>query len=160
MQKYTHLVVGWTFSVILAKLLYGFEVDIQSDLASFVDLSFISLGVQGAIFGIAPDFDHLFKGLIQHRCGLTHSVYTFTALAPIVAYLIRFNPVVAALAVFLHWLLDALNPSGVRTIGFTLDFFIKHGMDFKIANVRYDNHLANFAVCAFAFSLLYYALAS
>ena len=156
MQKYTHLIVGWAFSAVLANILYGCTIDIQSDITSVASFSFISLSVQGALCSIAPDLDHLFKGLIQHRCGLTHSIFTFTIFAPLLAYLINFNPIIAASTIFLHWLLDALNPSGVRTIGFTLKFFIKHGKDFKIANIRYDNHLANFAICVLSVLLLYY----
>ncbi|MFQ6086952.1 MAG: hypothetical protein ACE5OV_02920, partial [Candidatus Bathyarchaeia archaeon] len=54
-----------------------------------------------------------------------------------------------------HWLIDALNPSGVRTIGFYLSFFLRHRCDFRLAKIRYNNHLANLIFCAICIGALF-----
>ncbi len=158
MQKYTHLAVGWTISALIAKYIYKLNLNFISEVNAITTLSITSISVQGAIFSLLPDLDHLFMGLIHHRCGLTHSIYTFIIFAPILAYFIGFNPIIASVAVFVHWILDALNPSGVRTIGFNLEFFIKHRRDFRIAKIRYDNHPINLLLTIGSLLLLYYLM--
>lgn len=176
MQKYTHLVVGGFAAALTGWILYRMPINIVNDWNMILALQHVKstelpfliftektpLIIQGAIFGILPDLDHLFKGLLDHRCGLTHSVFTFTIfiMVPIYIFSLYFGlppylTMLGAACVFSHWFIDALNPMGVRTLGFSLSFLKKHRCELRIARIRYNNHTANFILCAFCLGALF-----
>ena len=175
MQKYTHLVFGGFTAALVAHFFYGGSIDLMRDWNMILALQYVKsmelplkiftestpFIIQGAIFGILPDLDHLFKGLLAHRCGLTHSIFTFTIFMPVLTYafsiyfaLPQYLVTLSAVCLFSHWLIDALNPSGVRTIGFHPSFFWKHRCDLRLAKIRYNNHLANLISCAICIGTL------
>lgn len=118
--------------------------------------------IQGAIFGILPDLDYLLKELLAHRCGLTHSIFTFTVFMPVLTYafsiyfgLPQYLVTLSAVYVLSHWLIDALNPSGMRTLGFYPSFLRKQRCDLRFAKIQYNNHLANLILCAICIGVLF-----
>jgi hypothetical protein len=175
MQKYTHLVFGGLTASLVAYFFYGVSIDLNRDWSMILALRYVKSAelplriftestpfvIQGAIFGILPDLDQLFRGLLAHRCGLTHSVFSFTVFMPALTYAFSiyfalpwYLIVLGAACVFSHWLLDSLNPSGVRTIGFHPSFFWKHRCDLRLARIRYNNHWANLLLCAICIGIL------
>ena len=176
MQKYTHLVFGGFTAAMVAYFFHGVPIDLTRDWNMILALQYVKsvelplriftestpFIIQGAIFGILPDLDHLFKGFLAHRCGLTHSIFTFTVFMPILTYVFsvcftlpQYLVTLSAVCVFSHWLLDALNPSGVRTIGFYPSFLWKHRCDLRLAKIRYNNHLVNLILCAICVGVLF-----
>jgi membrane-bound metal-dependent hydrolase YbcI (DUF457 family) len=176
MQKYTHLVFGGLTAALVAHFFYGVSIDLTRDWNMILALQYVKsvelplriftestpFIIQGAILGILPDLDHIFKGLLAHRCGLTHSIFTFTIFMPVLAYafamrfeLPQYLVTLSAICVFSHWLIDALNPSGVRTIGFYPSFLWRHRCDLRLAKIRYNNHLANLVFCAVCVGVLF-----
>lgn len=161
MQEYTHLVFGGFISALVAHFLYGVPVDLTR-------LSCPLKSSQRA-------HRSLFKAKSSEYCP------TLTCYSRVISPSLRLNPphlhvhslcaglayaffiyfvqpqysvTLSAVCVFSHWQIDALNPSGVRTIGLYPSFFWKRRCDFRLAKIRYNNHLANFTLCAACVGIL------
>lgn len=155
MQKPTHAFLGVAFAAILCaawartppgiRLALGF-LDPFSSFPFLLNLGVhgsLFLLLEGAIFGVLPDMDLFFRGVLDHRCGLTHSLISVLALFPILAMLLRVSPLVGLFCTFSHWLSDAITFQGVRTWGVSLDFFLGHRCDFRLARLKSNSKVVN-----------------
>jgi len=165
-QKPTHAILGATFAVVLGvawthapswlRLIFGFlnpSVSLPAFLPSGA-LSSLYLLLQGALFGVLPDIDLLFRGVLDHRCGLTHSLVSIFIFFPLVAVLLRVSPLIGFFCTFSHWISDAVTFRGVRTWGFSPSFFLNHRCDYRLAKIRSDSKIANSLLSAFSLLVL------
>jgi membrane-bound metal-dependent hydrolase YbcI (DUF457 family) len=120
LQKPTHTILGATFSAIVGvawihlplglRLSLGFLDafgSLSSPLSGGVAGSSILL-LQGAMFGILPDMDLILKGILDHRCGLTHSLISVLILFPLLAITLQASPLIGFFCTFSHWISDEL----------------------------------------------------
>lgn len=155
MQKTTHTILGATFAVILGvvwgylplevRFALGF-LDPFTSFLPFLPLRFPGstfLLLQGAVFGVLPDIDLFFKGILDHRCGLTHSLISILVFFPLVSIVLHASPLLGFFCTFSHWISDAITPRGVRTWGFSFGFFLKHKCDFRLVKIRSNSWIAN-----------------
>jgi membrane-bound metal-dependent hydrolase YbcI (DUF457 family) len=103
--------------------------------------------LQGAVFGILPDMDLFLKGVLDHRCGLTHSLISVLVLFPLLATLLQASPLVGFFCTFSHWVSDAITFQGVRTYGVSPSFFLGHKCDFRLAKFKSNSKIANSLLC-------------
>jgi membrane-bound metal-dependent hydrolase YbcI (DUF457 family) len=99
--------------------------------------------LQGAMFGIIPDMDLTLKGILDHRCGLTHSLISVLILFPLLAILLQVSPLIGFFCTFFHWITDAITMQGVRVCGVSLTFFLNHKRDFRLAEIKSNSKIAN-----------------
>ncbi len=155
MQKTTHAILGATFAVVLV-VAWGYIPSGMRSILGFLDPftsfpPFLSrrlpgstfLLLQGAVFGLLPDVDLLFKGILSHRCGLTHSLVSLLVFLPLVSIMLRASPLLGFFCTFSHWISDAITSRGVRTWGFSPAFFLRHKCDFRLAGIRSNSWTAN-----------------
>ena len=155
MQKPTHTILGATFAAIIGvawfhlplglRLTLGFLDpfgSLSSPLSGIIAGSYILL-LQGAMFGIIPDMDLLLGGILDHRCGLTHSLISVLILFPLLAISLQVSPLIGFFCTFSHWISDAITIQGVRVWGFSLSFFLKHKRDFRIAKIKSNSKMTN-----------------
>jgi len=137
--------VVWGYIPLEVRFALGF-LDPFTSFPSFLYLRFprsTFLLLQGAVFGLLPDMDILFKGIMDHRCGLTHSLISILVFFPLVSAVLHASPLLGFFCTFSHWISDAITPRGVRTWGFSLGFFLNHKCDFRLAKIRSNSWIAN-----------------
>ena len=127
MRRYTHFLAGVLSAVIVLK---GTNIKMM---------------LLGGVFGVLQDVDVLLP--VQHRSGLTHSLFS-VILLPLPIFLYTHSPSIALIAFFAflsHWLLDAMNPSGVMLFPSKkiTDFLKNHRREFRLASISYDDQIAN-----------------
>ena len=159
MQKTTHALLGVAFAAILGAAWTRTPLGIRSTLgfldpfSSFPILFHIGLSrslfllLEGAMFGVLPDVDIFLKGVLDHRCGFTHSLISILVIFPFLATLLRISPLIGFFCTLSHWLFDAITFQGVRTWGASIDFFLGHKCDFRLAKLRSNNRIANSLLC-------------
>lgn len=166
MQKPTHTILGATFAAIVGatwihlplglRLTLGFLDpfrSLSSPLYGGVTGSSILL-LQGAMFGIIPDMDLILKGILDHRCGLTHSLTSVLILFPLLAIPLRASPLIGFFCTFSHWISDAITIQGVRLWGFSLDFLLNHKRDFRLAEIKSNSKITNSLFWVFCLLIL------
>lgn len=126
----------------------------------------LPISMMCAFFAVCPDFD-LFFGKpftshmdrhwgIEHRSGLTHSIYSF--LFPLI--FLPLNPFLVfliSLSLFSHWFLDALTIHGVRTANVSnlKNFFSKWHNDFQLTSINTRKFIPNMVVILVCFYVPY-----
>jgi membrane-bound metal-dependent hydrolase YbcI (DUF457 family) len=166
LQKPTHTILGATFTVIVGlvcsrhpfglRLSLGFLDpfgSLSSSFSSEVAGGSVLL-LQGAIFGVIPDLDLVFKGILDHRCGLTHSLVSVLILFPLLAVLFHVSPLIGLFSTFSHWISDAITIQGVRVWGVSPGFFLNHRRDFRLAEIRSNSKIANLSLWVICLLLL------
>ena len=159
MQKPTHAFLGVAFAAILGAVWVHAPSGIRLALGFFDPFSSLPIllyvGVprslllllEGAILGVLPDMDLSLKGVLDHRCGLTHSLISVLVIFPLIAVLFRASPLVGFFCTFSHWVSDAITFQGVRTWGTSLSFFLGHKCDFRLAKFKSNSKIVNSLLC-------------